>query len=142
MLAKIERLLGCVTDTYCVRPSLPEIASEFARLRHALLEHLDREENEVFAPIALLESRAPASVSKAIARAHAEHEVLHREVVRLRARCAELHVLEDACRALRTLEATLAELERDLLAHFQLESEVLFPRAEELERTVREESRR
>ena len=142
MLTKIERLLACVTDAFCVRPPLPEIAAEFARLRDALIEHLDVEERDVFGAITSLENRSLVHVSRAIARANQEHMALHLEVERLRARADELRVMDDTCRALRALEGALADLERELHSHFQLESEVLFPRAEELERTVREESRR
>lgn len=141
MLAKIDRLLGCVTDAFCVRPPLPEIATEFARLRTALIAHLDLEEAEIFSVVRnrFADGR---TIAKAIARANQDHVALQLEVVRLRAMSAEMHAMEDTCRAMRTLDAALADLERDLLSHFQLESEVLFPRAEELERSVREESRR
>lgn len=142
MLAKIERLLGCVTDAYCVQPPLPEIAVEFSRLQRALLEHLEVEERDIFHAINALEQHALVPVGRAIARANQEHEALHLEVVRLRTMSDELRTLDDSCRAMRTLDGALAELERELSSHFQLESEVLFPRAEELERKVREESRR
>lgn len=142
MLAKIERLLGCVTDVYCVRPPMPEIAVQFGRLRHALLQHLELEEREIFAPIAVLERRVPASISRAIARANQDHAGLYDELTRIRILSAEVHAADDTCRAMRALHAAFADLERDLQAHFQLESEVLVPRAEELERSVREESRR
>lgn len=141
ILAKIERLLGCVTDAFCVRPPLPEIATEFARLRTSLVAHLDFEEGEIFSAVRnrFADGR---SIARAVARANQDHVALQLEVVRLRAMSLEIHALEDTCRAMRTLDGAFGDLERDLLSHFQLESEVLFPRAEELERLVREESRR
>jgi len=142
MLAKIERLLGCVTDVYCVRPPMPEIAEYFGRFRQALVGHLEHEEREIFAPIAVLERHVPVTISRAIARATQEHAALHDELTRIRILSGELHAADDTCRAMRALHTALTDLERDLEAHFQLESELLFPRAEELERTVREESRR
>lgn len=149
LLAKIDRLLGCVTDAFCVRPPLPEIAEEYANLRHALLEHLELEERDVFGAIGRLEGRPdgdapphPIHIERAIARARQEHSALQVAVVRLRAMSDELRTMDDTCRAMRALDGALADLERELSSHFQLESEVLFPRAEELERSVREESRR
>lgn len=142
MLVKIERLLGCVTDAYCVRPPLPELSAEFSRMRDALLAHLEVEERDIFGAIQSLESHSLVHVSRAIAHANQEHEGLRLELARLRVRADELRTMDDTCRAMRALEGALSDLERELLSHFLLESEVLFPRAEELERAVREESRR
>jgi regulator of cell morphogenesis and NO signaling len=142
MLAKVERLLGCVTDAFCVRPPMPEVAMYFERFRLALLGHLEHEEREIFAPLTDLERRPNLAIGRAIARAIQEHATLHDELARIRILSSELQGAEDSCRAMRALCGALSDLERDLDAHFHLENELLFPRAEELERSVREEHRR
>ena len=48
---------------------------------------------------------------------------------------------EDACDPIRALYAGLADLDRDLQEHIRIENQIVFPRAVQMERTVRERAR-
>ncbi|MBI2391357.1 MAG: hemerythrin domain-containing protein [Deltaproteobacteria bacterium] len=152
MLTKIDRLLARVLDVVCVRPPLDSIATIHDALRDDLLAHMTKEEREVFPWIAALDEAqrdgrpAPPSpfgrFARPVARSVVEHESIRSAFIRLRAATGDLQPPDDACRAMRALYSTFAELERDLDEHMRLEHDVLFPRAEELERAVREETTR
>ena len=125
--------------------TLPALADTFHALRSELESHMMKEEQILFPYVKELEAvrtgrgvggagacfgtvRGPISVMEA------EHDQAAAALEELRRLTGGFEPPEDACTTFRGLYDGLAELEADTHRHIHLENNVLFPRAEELER--------
>jgi regulator of cell morphogenesis and NO signaling len=79
---------------------------------------------------------APLSVTNPIAVMENEHRRAGEAMEQMRRLTNDYTAPPDGCSAFQTLVAGLAELEEDLHQHIHKESHILFPRAEERERSL------
>lgn len=124
-------------------PELHRVRASFERLRDELRLHMMKEENVLFPYTLALEeaqsrgARAAAppfrTVKNPVRMMDHEHESAGEELRAMRAASAGYAIPEGACGSYRALYASLEALESDLHMHIHLESNVLFPRAIELE---------
>ncbi len=102
------------------------LAEHLEALARSLLDHLEKEEQELF-PI-LLSGRAGAP-SVTIVALEREHEDVAVALLRTRALTTDLVPPSEACTTWRALYLRLDELEAELMEHVHLENNVLFRRA-------------
>jgi regulator of cell morphogenesis and NO signaling len=65
-----------------------------------------------------------------------EHDAAGTILRELRALTSDYKVPADACISYQTLYQALEELEKDLHQHIHLENNILFPKAQDLEKTL------
>jgi regulator of cell morphogenesis and NO signaling len=144
-LARIDRLSAKVRGVHGeLHPELVEVRRACEELVDDLGPHMLKEEAVLFPHIDALSVAkargAPApqgpfpSIAHPVRVMSAEHEDAGRIFRTLHALTQDFTPPKDACGSYRALYAALSELERDLHEHIHLESNVLFPRAIELER--------
>jgi regulator of cell morphogenesis and NO signaling len=148
-LPAIEARLAKVHRVYNQRygPTLIGLPAVFAGLRQELESHLTKEELILFPVIAAYESaanegsrlpRVPfGKVANPIAVMEHEHDSAGQALARIREITGTYHVPDTACVTYRALMSSLDELERDLHMHIHLENNILFPRANDLENSLR-----
>jgi regulator of cell morphogenesis and NO signaling len=146
-LPAIQARLDKVYRVYSQRygPTLIGLPEVFGALRAELEMHMGKEEAILFPAIAASEEAAIAgaplprmrfgSMSNPILMMEREHESAGRALLQIRAITADFDVPEYACVTYRALMSGLKDLEQDLHTHIHLENNVLFPRAEMLERS-------
>lgn len=126
---------------------LQDLQKTFAGLRGELEPHLRKEEQVLF-PYLRQMSQALAkdesmpqmhcgSVGNPIRQMEAEHENAGAALQHLRERSGNYTLPEDACPTFAALYKGLQEMEADLHEHIFLENNILFPLAEEAERTAK-----
>ncbi len=125
---------------------LKPLGVAFDAFEDELLTHLDREETVVFPYIRVLaRGERPrggfTTVEYPIRIIGFEHESQEDWLRELRRLTDHYSPPPGSCGALRAVCADLASLERDIHEHLHLENNVLFPRAGELERDLRAETR-
>jgi regulator of cell morphogenesis and NO signaling len=128
------------------RPKLLEIQSLFADLKDELLFHMAREENILFPYIRQLEAAANAGLSapqppfgtvrNPVRMMMLEHDQALDVLRRIRELSDDFHLPADACVDYRSLYLELDRLEQDLRRHINLENDILFPRAIDLEASL------
>lgn len=128
-------------------PELGEIQYRVEFLTANLFRHLGREETILFPAIARLERRSPdrgtgapvciGSVRRFIRLMMAEHDAAGEAFAEVRELTRDFTPPEGACPAHRTFYAALDSFGRGLHRHVHIESSVLFPRAIELEQSLR-----
>lgn len=127
---------------------LQDLQKTFTDLRGELEPHLTKEEQVLF-PYLRQMSQALAkgeglppmhcgSVANPIRRMEAEHENAGAALLHLRERSGNYTLPADACPTFAALYKGLQEMEADLHEHIFLENNILFPRAEEAERTAQQ----
>lgn len=143
-LQRIEALLTKVLAKHSDNhPELKLVGALFSQLQADLTPHMQKEEIVLFPYIKGL-LRAVAghgskpqacfpTVMNPIKVMNNEHEVAGALLVELRKVTTDYLPPQDACNSFRVLYQTLQELEQDLHMHIHLESNLLFPRALELE---------
>jgi len=144
-LPEIERKINKVTDAHGDRhgKTLTALRDVFAGLKAELTSHMMKEENILFPLIESLEAEAghtrPAgmSVNHPIHVMEDEHAAAGQALAEMRRLTGGYQPPEDACNTFRVLYRQIEELEADLHVHIHLENNILFPRAAELERSVR-----
>lgn len=129
-------------------PELGSIQDSFQALVEELTGHMAKEERILFPFIGQMEAAlqadgpAPAgcfpSVEFPISRMLAEHDDAGALTARIRELSGDFQTPADACPTYRALYHGLEEFERDLHYHVHLENNILFPRALEMERSLRE----
>lgn len=138
-LARLEELIAAVRSLHEERhPELILIDSLVARLRADLLPHMQKEEMILFPFIQALEEGTqppfgPPSVAMPIRIMNVEHEQVGGLLAELRCATSGYNVPEDACVSYRAMLDGLQNLEADLEQHIHIESNILFPKALELE---------
>jgi regulator of cell morphogenesis and NO signaling len=144
---ELDRLSGLANKVLAVHgPKHPEFADVQAgveALADDLLPHMKKEEFVLFPYVQALDAaclarrpapRAPfGAVANPVRMMMAEHEGTGELLRQLRAKTDGYTPPAGACATWRALYAGLQALERDLFQHMHLESNVLFPRAIELD---------
>jgi regulator of cell morphogenesis and NO signaling len=120
-------------------PELAQVQTAFAQVVADLDPHMAREERIVFPAISRMEKTqlpAAGSISESIATLRAEHDVVGALFKQIRATTDGYAVPDDACNSYRAMLVGLEEMELDLHEHIHKENNILFPRVEELERSL------
>jgi regulator of cell morphogenesis and NO signaling len=147
-LGRLERLLTKVRDKHGrTHPELADVGYAFGHLLLDLLPHMQKEERMLFPYVVELERAAIerrralpppfVTVKNPIRMMMLEHDTAGDFLREIRAATANFEIPESACTSFRALYEGLEGLERDLHQHIHLENNVLFPRAAELEASVR-----
>jgi regulator of cell morphogenesis and NO signaling len=128
-------------------PELVRILDEFTALRNELDMHMMKEERMLFPYIISLEEsatvktfppRAPfGTVQNPVCMMMQEHDDAGHSTKEIRSLAGNFAVPPDACTSFKALYLGLQAFEADLHQHIHLENNLLFPRAIELEETVR-----
>jgi regulator of cell morphogenesis and NO signaling len=124
-------------------PRLQVVSAVFATMTAELLPHLLKEEQGLFPMIRALESPAelPAfhcgTLAHPVACMEREHDGTGAQLRLLRELTDGYALPRAACNSYRAMLDGLAQVERDLHQHIHKESNVLFPRAVEIERVRR-----
>lgn len=140
-----ERLASIKTHLDAARdagPEVPRIRHIMEKLGTLILDHMKREERELFPRIEMLEEAAAGgplpvpngSLGRRLFVEFVEHDVIHERLMKLRELRFRLSLRGTAPSSLIDL---LSELERATLRHMHLENNVLFPRALELEHELK-----
>ena len=146
---RIARLLQKVVERHGeAHPELGAIQDTFAALSQELFAHMIKEERILFLFLETLETAvragrpAPlgcfASVELPISRMLADHDDAGALLAKMRELSGGYRAPEGSCPSYRGLYQALEEFERDLHHHVHLENNILFPRAVEMERSLRE----
>jgi regulator of cell morphogenesis and NO signaling len=108
------------------KPTCPTgLAPFLEQLQRSVLDHLHKEETILFPAIV---RQSNARLSSPIYVMELEHLHHKSDLQHLRAVTNDLTPPADACTTWRTLYASLAELERELMEHIHLENNILFRR--------------
>lgn len=128
-------------------PELIKVAEVFAAIASDLSMHLMKEENILFPYIKeMVEAQKagrslPASqfgeVANPIKVMEMEHEGAGEDLSEIRQLTNDYQIPAEACASYRILFQKLEEFENDLHQHVHLENNILFPKALELEKTLR-----
>jgi regulator of cell morphogenesis and NO signaling len=144
-LPRLDTLLTRVFDAHgAVHPELARMRLVFGGLKGELELHLMKEERILFPLIKELEAAdsLPAihcgTVNNPIGVMEHEHDSAGSALKELRELSGGYALPADACTTYRVLFHSLQELEADLHRHIHRENNILFPRAAELERSLRE----
>ncbi len=144
-LGRLTKLLAKVTGVHGARhPELEKLSAIFAVFREELLAHMAKEERILFPAIERLDvlgvGAPPApfgEMSNPVRMMNADHESAGAQVAEMRRLTDGFRAPADSCVSYRTLFDALATFELDLHQHMHLESNVLFPRAVELDTCAR-----
>jgi regulator of cell morphogenesis and NO signaling len=127
-------------------PELNELREQFSQLVDDLTPHMRKEEMVLFPYIQdLLRAKARntvpllppfGTVRHPIQRMQYEHDEAGNILKQMRALTGDYRLPEGACPSFTALYFGLDALEKDLHQHIHLENNVLFPAAQEIERTV------
>ncbi len=116
-----------VEAVHAEKESVPRgLAVHVEALSRTLLEHLEKEEQELFP---MLLSGRPGTPSVTIVALEREHEDVALALQKTRALTTNLIPPAEACTTWRALYLRLDELEAELMEHVHLENNVLFRRA-------------
>jgi regulator of cell morphogenesis and NO signaling len=129
-------------------PELGAIQDTFVALSQELFAHMMKEERIIFPFLEAMEAAARpgqpaplgcfASVSLPIARMLADHDDAGALLAKMRDLSGDYRAPDGSCPSYRGLYQALEEFERDLHHHVHLENNILFPRAMEMERSLKE----
>ncbi|MEZ6093413.1 MAG: iron-sulfur cluster repair di-iron protein [Pirellulaceae bacterium] len=124
------------------RPELAKVKETFKLMREELESHMAKEENILFPAIKTLEANGGpqsfpfGSVTNPIGMMEHEHDDAGNALRRLRELTEDYTPPADACPTYRVMLESLENLEQDLHLHIHKENNILFPRAQELERSA------
>jgi len=146
---RIELLLQKVVNRHGeAHPELGTIQDTFVALSQELFAHMMKEERVLFPFLEAMEAAARtgqpaplgcfASVELPIARMLADHDDAGMLLAKMRDLSGGYRAPEGSCPSYRGLYQALEEFERDLHHHVHLENNILFPRAVEMERSLKE----
>jgi regulator of cell morphogenesis and NO signaling len=146
---RIELLLQKVVDRHgAAHPELGTIQDTFVAHSQELFAHMMKEERVLFPFLEAMEAAASAgqptplgcfaSVELPIARMLADHDDAGALLAKIRDLSGNYRPPEGSCPSYRGLYHALEEFERDLHHHVHLENNILFPRAMEMERSLKE----
>jgi regulator of cell morphogenesis and NO signaling len=129
-------------------PETVQIAAHFAAVAEDMTQHMAKEERMLFPYIAGLAEASrtgepPATapfgtIANPIRMMEMEHQAAGDLMAAMRRLSGDFTPPEDACTTYRVTYKELEEFETDLHRHIHLENNVLFPKALELERALRE----
>lgn len=121
------------------------VQSALLELDHEIMQHLLREEHELFPLIRQVEAYSTGhgmkptghlTLTVVLVQLEGEHESAGKALADIRQLTDNFALPGDACASFSRLYAGLDELDRDLREHIHLENNILFPRAMELEKTA------
>jgi regulator of cell morphogenesis and NO signaling len=146
---RIELLLQKVVNRHGeAHPELGAIQDAFVALSQELFAHMMKEERVLFPFLEAMEVAARtgqpaplgcfASVELPIARMLADHDDAGVLLAKMRDLSGGYRAPDGSCPSYRGLYQALEEFERDLQYHVHLENNILFPRAVEMERSLKE----
>ena len=143
---ELPRITGLVDKVFnahgAKRPELAKVKETFKLMREELESHMAKEERILFPAIKQIElSFSPqsfpfGSVANPIGMMEHEHVDTGNALRRLRELTEGYVPPQDACPTYRVMLESLENLEQDLHLHIHKENNLLFPRAQELERTA------
>jgi regulator of cell morphogenesis and NO signaling len=107
-------------------PRLDDLAAAIDAFIDGIEPHLQREEQVLFPAILRGDSRFVPMPIRCMTGEHEEHGAL---LMRMRELTDRYQAPVHACASWRALYAQLAEIDRELMDHINLENQVLFPRA-------------
>ena len=143
-LPRIEYLAGRVKNAHGEKhPSLIELNDIVCALSHAQLRHNGEEEKELFPKVKKLEAASTAadldfdSLSDFIGNLESEHAKAGAALERIKELTHNYTPPSDTCNTHRVFLAALQELETDMHIHIHKENSILFPRALEREKALR-----
>lgn len=147
-LVRLDALLAKVSGVHGQNhPELFQIQDQFGKLRGELEPHMLKEESVLFPYIVRMEEAAAANqtlppppfrtVQNPVRVMMAEHDAAGYILGKMREASSNYAVPPDGCISYKTLYSALAVLEVDLHQHIHLENNILFPRAVELECSIR-----
>jgi regulator of cell morphogenesis and NO signaling len=146
---RIEALLQKVVNRHGeAHPELGAIQDAFVALSEELFAHMMKEERVLFPFLEEMEGAARAgaplpfapfaSVELPISRMLADHDDAGALLAKMRELSGGYRPPDGACPSFRGLYKALEEFERDLHHHVHLENNILFPRAAEMEMSLKE----
>jgi regulator of cell morphogenesis and NO signaling len=146
---RIELLLQKVVSRHGeAHPELGAIQDTFVALSQELFAHMMKEERILFPFLEAMEAAARggqsaplgcfASVELPISRMLADHDDAGALLAKMRALSGGYRTPEESFPSYRGLYQALEEFESDLHHHVHLENNILFPRAVEMERSLKE----
>jgi regulator of cell morphogenesis and NO signaling len=130
-IARLQPLLKKVLEAHGDRHrELADVAETFLALTHEVEPHMMKEEAILFPAIRAADGGGSTDfVEPPIRVMMLEHEEVTRILHELREKTKGFTAPDDACGSYRALFEGLEALEKDLIAHIQIEDESLFPRA-------------
>lgn len=148
-IPRLEALLVKVNGRHgAFHPALPRIQELFGAAAQELQAHMLKEERMLFPYIVNMETaireQLPeptacfGSVEFPISRMIADHDDAGELFATIRALANDYTPPEGACQSFIGLYRGIEEFERDLHQHIHLENNILFPRAIEMERSLKE----
>jgi regulator of cell morphogenesis and NO signaling len=147
-LPRLRHLLATVLKAHQAHhgPMLQEAWRLFSSLDDELRSHLMKEEQILFPYIVAIEAASRkevtppptscGSVGNPIRQMEHEHDSAGRVLEELRRTTGDYTLPADACPTFAALYEGLQQLEADLHQHIHLENNILFPRAQEMEREI------
>lgn len=147
-IARLEPLLEKVRSVHGKNhPELQHVQTVFCGMAQELLTHMMKEEMVLFPYLVRLEEsviqKEPVlpppfgTVQNPVAMMMREHDSAGDALRALRIASAGYTLPPDSCVSYQTLYKTLADFEADLHTHIHLENNILFPRAIEMEQSLR-----
>jgi regulator of cell morphogenesis and NO signaling len=143
-MPEIERKLHKVIEAHGDRhgETLSALRQVFAALKAELSEHMMKEEHILFPMIRRMETTSslampPGAINHPIRVMEHEHASAGQALAEMRRLTGAYQPPQDACNTFRVLYRQMEELESDLHIHIHLENNILFPRAAELETSLR-----
>jgi regulator of cell morphogenesis and NO signaling len=139
-LARLGELSAAVRELHHERhPELILVEGLIGKLAADLMPHMQKEEMILFPFIEALENGTqppfgPPSVAMPVTVMNLEHERAEGLLAELRCVTSGYNLPEEACLSWRALYEGLQNFEADLEQHIHLETNVLFPKALEMER--------
>lgn len=138
----IQRVLAAHADRH---PELVELSRVFTAMKEELEAHMRKEELVLFPAIKRLEQHSlresadhpSLGLDQPIQAMEEEHRSAGEALRRMRWLTADYQSPADACNTYRALLAGLRDLESDLHQHIHKENNILFPRASQLQQTLR-----
>ena len=145
-LPRLEQLVRHVAERHGDRDArLVELRDIFLPFKAELEAHMAEEEAVVFPACRRLERASEEAAGEAIATDIAEMVLEHEEagaaLSRIRDVTSGFTPPAGACNTFRVMYASLAELAEDMHRHVHKENSILFPKALEAERRLRERTR-
>lgn len=119
-------------------PELLDILEKVKTLSYEMIEHMEKEEEDLFPQIKdLVQQQKLGTVKEALVEVlEAEHEKAGELMFEIEALTNNFTPPEDACASYRVLFQNLEGFQNDLHKHVHLENNILFPKALELEQQL------
>ncbi len=142
-LPRMEFLVTKVAMRHSEQPHLAQIRDTFLGLKQEMISHMDKEERMLFPICRALEagdagaSARVGTVDNPIRQMEHEHDDAGEALARLRTLSSDYQPPAEACNTYRAMYDALEGLERDMHRHVHKENSILFPRAAEVEKSLR-----